>query len=476
VIASLAVGAGGKPATPGGRASWGAAPAGDGAPIAQPAGLSIREPIIGAMETPPPFDPSVTSHSDPEAVLSGPPEPWATMPMPIARHGPPWWMTEMIAVEPALSGRILRRLGVVRRASGAPGVPPRLEAPGRDTTAGRLGAAIRTALERGEPVVATGCGTSEHGALAFSAIVADAAARGGIRGAGQPGSVLAAQALEASLAPQRGGLIVGVSHEGATAATLAALDAAAAAGARTAAVTVHPASPIGTAGVVLATGEIDRSWCHTVGYLSPILAAVAVGAALTGEPGDAEPGTIRGLLEAGLARATDAETIAGALAGCRDIVVVASGADRPAGRELCLKIEEATWLPATFRELETFLHGHLPAMDERTGLVLILADRDARAVRSARAQQAMAAASRVGVRAGGILAEGLDAEWPAFLLPAGRVLVPEAPDVPAPVAALLGTTTPLQLLVERLARARGTDPDPIRRDQLAYREAATLAE
>jgi len=428
------------------------------------------------METPPPFDPSVTSHPDPEAVLSGPPEPWDSLPMPLFRGGPPWWMTEMIAAEPALSGRVLHRLGVVRRASGTPGVPARLEVPGRDTPAGRLAAAIRATLERGEPVVVVGCGTSEHGARAFAAIVADAAPRGGIRGAGQPGSVLATQALEASLAPQRGGLIVGISHEGATSATLAALDAAAAAGARTAAVTVSAASPIGQAGLVLATGEIDRSWCHTVGYLSPILAAVAVGAALTGEPGDADPGAVRRLLDAGLGRASHAEAIAGALAGSRTIVVVASGTDRPAGRELALKIEEATWLPTAVRDLETLLHGHLPAMDEQTGLVLLLADRDGRAIRSARAQQAMAAASRVGVRAGGILAEGLDAEWPAFLLPAGRILVPEAPILPAPVAALVGTTTPLQLLTERLARARGTDPDAIRRDQLAYREAGTLAE
>jgi fructoselysine-6-P-deglycase FrlB-like protein len=428
------------------------------------------------METPPPFDPNVTSHPDPDATLSGPPEPWAAMPMPRLRSGPPWWMTEMIAAEPALAGRVLRRLGVVRRASGAPGVPARLEAPGRDTPAGRLAAAIRATLERGEPVVVTGCGTSEHAALAFVAIVGEAAARGGIRGAGQPGSIVAAQAFEASLAPQRGGLIGGISHEGASAATLAALDAAAAAGARTAAVTVHPASPIGKAGLVLATGEIDRSWCHTVGYLSPILAAVAVGAALTGEPGDADPAAARGLLEAGLARAADAEAIAAALAGARELLVVASGADRPAGRELALKIEEATWLPAAFRELETLLHGHLPAADEQTGLLLVLADRDGRAARSARAQQAMAAASRVGVRAAGILAEELDADWPAFLLPAGRILVPEVPGLPAPAAALLGTATPLQVLAERLARARGTNPDLIRRDQHAYREAATLAE
>jgi glucosamine--fructose-6-phosphate aminotransferase (isomerizing) len=434
------------------------------------------EPIIGAMEMPPHFDPSVTSHPDPEADLSGPPEPWDFLPQPIARGGPPWWMTEMIAAEPALAGRVLRRLGVVRRSSGVPGVPPRLEAPGRDTPAGRLATAIRGALEKGQPVVVTGCGTSEHGAQAFAAIVADAAVRGGIRGAGQPGSVLAVQAFEAALAPQPGGLIIGISHEGGTGATIAALDAAAAAGARTAAVTVHPKSPIGRSGIVLATGEVDRSWCHTVGYLSPVLAAVAVGAALTGEPGDADPLACRALIDAGVAQGAAAEAIAAGLAGMRELIVVASGSDRPAGRELALKIEEATWLPTAMRDLETFLHGHLPAMDEQTGIVLVLADRDGRAERSARAQQAMAAAGRVGGRATGILAEALDSDWPAFLLPVGRLLVPESPGLPAPVAALLGTATPLQLLTERLARARGTDPDQIRRDQLAYREAATLAE
>jgi fructoselysine-6-P-deglycase FrlB-like protein len=434
------------------------------------------EPIIGGMETPPPFDPSVTSHPDPEALLSGPPEPWDALPAPITRDGPPWWMTEMIAAEPALAGRVLRRLGVLRRSSGAPGVPPRLEAPGRDTPAGRLAAAIRTALEKGEPVVVTGCGTSEHGAQAFAAIAADAAVRGDVRGADRPGAVIAAQAFEAALAPQRGGLVIGVSHEGGTAATLAALDAAAANGARTAAVTVSAASPIGRAGIVLATGEIDRSWCHTVGYLSPVLAGVAAGAALTGEPGDADPGPLRWLLDAGLAQAGAVEAIAAALGGLREIVVVASGSDRPAGRELALKIEEAAWLPTTSRDLETFLHGHLPAMDDGTGVVLVLADRHGRDARSARAQQAMAAASRVGVRAGAILAEALDGDWPAFLLPAGRILVPDSPGLPAPVAALVGTVTPLQLLTERLARARGTNPDPIRRDQLAYREAAALAE
>jgi hypothetical protein len=40
------------------------------------------------------------------------------------------------------------------------------------------------------------------------------------------------------------------------------------------------------------------------------------------------------------------------------------------------------------------------------------------------------------------------------------------------VAALVGSTVPLQLLTERLARARGVDPDPIRRDDPTYLRAA----
>ena len=232
------------------------------------------------MELPPPFDPTVLAHPDPEATLSGPPAPWGFLPAPAHRDGPPWWMTEMIAAEPALSGRVLRRLGVVRRSSGVPGVPPKLEAPGRDTPAGRLAAAIRAALLAGDPVVVTGCGTSENAAMAFAAIIADAAERAGLRGTGQPGAVLARQAFEASLAPQRGGLIIGISHEGGTAATLAALGAAAARHAKIAAVTVSRAAPIGALSpLILETAEIDRSWCHTIGYLSPILAGVAVGAA-----------------------------------------------------------------------------------------------------------------------------------------------------------------------------------------------------
>ena len=70
----------------------------------------------------------------------------------------------------------------------------------------------------------------------------------------------------------------------------------------------------------------------------------------------------------------------------------------------------------------------------------------------------------------------VDAALDPDLTPAGRLVIPEAPGLPSPVAALLGSALPLQLLTERLARARGTNPDPIRRDDPVYVAASEAAE
>ncbi|HLA16664.1 MAG TPA: hypothetical protein VJZ72_07160, partial [Candidatus Limnocylindrales bacterium] len=131
--------------------------------------------------------------------------------------------------------------------------------------------------------------------------------------------------------------------------------------------------------------------------------------------------------------------------------------------------------PSSYRDLETMLHGHLPATDTTTGLVLILADRTGRAERVERARELLEAAAVIGIRSAAILAEDASAAIDDRLTPAGRIVVPEAPTLPSSVAALLGTAIPLQLLSERLATARGTNPDPIRRDDATYREAADRA-
>src|ERR1700742_387304 len=103
---------------------------------------------------------------------------------PELRSGPPWAMEEMILAEPGLVGPILASPAIADAA-----------------------ALVRTA---GDPLILTGCGTSEHAAMAGAALLG-----GGAR-----------DAFEASLAPQRGGVLIAVSHEGETAATLAALEAA----------------------------------------------------------------------------------------------------------------------------------------------------------------------------------------------------------------------------------------------------------
>jgi glucosamine--fructose-6-phosphate aminotransferase (isomerizing) len=392
---------------------------------------------------------------DPTAPLPAPPDPWAGSDMPSGRSGPPYHMTDMITAEPHLAGRLLGRLL------------------SRGSPAGELAGAVRDAASVGHPIVVTGCGTSEHGAQGVADILREALRAGGV--AVEPNGVISAQAFEAALDPQRSGLLIAVSHEGGSAATNAAMGAARSAGARVALITAGPASPgAALAGIVVTTDEMDQSWCHTIGYVAPLLAAAATGSIISGRR--LEPGTISQLMAMGARDAGAAEASAGILAGASHLIVIASGADRPAARELVLKVEEAAWLPSAMRDLETFLHGHLPATGESTGLVLILADRDHRAERLARARQALAAARVVGIKAAGILAADAAAALDAGLTPAGRLIVPETPSLPAPVAALLGTATPLQLLTERIARAAGTNPDAIRRDDPRYLEAAAASE
>jgi hypothetical protein len=108
--------------------------------------------------------------------------------------------------------------------------------------------------------------------------------------------------------------------------------------------------------------------------------------------------------------------------------------------------------------------------------VLVLADRERRAERQARATGALRAARSIGMEAAAIVAADVAIDLPTELTPAGRIVIPEAPSLQAPVATLLGTATPLQLLTERVARTRGVNPDAIHRDVDRYREAAEAAE
>ncbi|HEX3265594.1 MAG TPA: SIS domain-containing protein [Candidatus Limnocylindrales bacterium] len=390
---------------------------------------------------------------DPDAPLAGPPDPWAETDMPTPRHGPPWHMTEMIEAEPAIAVRILERLA-------------------RDGSAARLAEAVVETAEAGDPVAVVGCGTSEHGARAVATILG-----GAMSNAGRPRSIQAFEAGVDTFEATGPALVIGVSHEGATWATMLALETAREGGAATALITVSGRAPAAElADIVLETGELDTSWCHTVGYLSPIVAAIAItGAARQDRP---DPEEARALLHAGLEAGGVAatEAVAAVLARAERIVVIGSGTDRIAARELTLKIEEGTHIPAAFRDVETLLHGHLAGMDASTAVVAIAAEPRESDARARRLVQALRAAAAIGVPAAAILTADYDAAVPAELLPAGRIVLPgDAPSLGRSARALLATAVPLQLLTERIARVRGVNPDPIRRDDARYLRAAEVS-
>jgi glucosamine--fructose-6-phosphate aminotransferase (isomerizing) len=385
---------------------------------------------------------------DPEAPLPGAPDPWAASTAPALRDGPPYAMTEMIAAEPALAERLVRRLSA-------------------DAAVDRLATDLRHAAEAGGPIVTTGCGTSEHAAMVVAALLADALREAGLANAG----VWSAQAFElAGRSPTRG-LVLGISHEGGTPATNDALRAADEAGAATALITVSDRSPGAAAvDVVITTGEQDQSWCHTVGYLSPMVAGAALAMAIRGTGLDAI--AVRALVDAA-DDAPGAESIAAAFGTCSRLMIVGSGLDHAAARELALKVEEGAHLPTVAHQLETIRHGHLAAADARTGLVAILTDAERRgSTLIERTTSVLRAAAALGMPAAAIVAADLGDDVPAELTPAGRLAVPLAERLPRTVAASLGSARPLQLLAERLARARGVNPDPIGRDDPRHAAAA----
>ena len=355
---------------------------------------------------------------------------------PELREAPPWVMQEMIEAEPALVERIV---------AGAAGADP----------------AALALLARGEgPLAVVGCGTSEHAALGVAEMLREAGVAAVSRGA-----------FEAYCEPQRGGAVIAVSHEGGTWATVQALRAARAAGSATGLITARPESESTRhADAVVATPLVDRSWCHTVGYISPLSAGLALAGAASGAPADAA--AAGRTVAAGLESRTAAASAAQNLHGCARLLIVGGGADRTSARELVLKIEEACHLPTAMRDLETLLHGHLPATGPDTGVVLVLCDRRAQATRTARARVLLQACARIGIACAAITTDpGL-----AELAPAGVVPAPAAEGLPAVAAALLGAAVPLQLLTLELAHARGTNPDLIRREQAPYREAAKIVE
>ena len=249
----------------------------------------------------------------------------------------------------------------------------------------------------------TGCGTSFH-----------AASTGG-RGV---------QALELVLAPDRypADLLILVSHEGETPLTL---EAARAFPGQKWCVTGAPDSPIASLceEVVVATPELDKSYCHTASYTC----AVAAIAALRGEDISWLPDAV-------------AEALADPfpISGHERWVVVGAGRDRATAEEAVLKLREGVFVAAEAHHTEQLLHGDLAAVDESVRAFVL--EGEGRAAE--RARDAVAALTELGCDV---------------------TLVPTA----HPVVDIVR----FQLLTVDLAADRGRNPDLIRRDDERWKRA-----
>ena len=184
-------------------------------------------------------------------------------------------------------------------------------------------------LPDGARVVYTGCGTSFH-----------AAQTGG----------RAVQALEAVLDSPDADILVAVSHEGETELTL---EAARAFRGDVWLITAKPESALAelAAEVIVATPELERSWCHTASYTC----AVAAIDAIRGHDISWLPDTVGVALEQ--------EVNAGSGG---PVLVTGAGRDWPTAQEAVLKLREGARIPAEAYETEQLLHGYLAALEPGT--------------------------------------------------------------------------------------------------------------
>jgi glucosamine--fructose-6-phosphate aminotransferase (isomerizing) len=248
-------------------------------------------------------------------------------------------------------------------------------------------------LPAGARVVFTGCGTSFH-----------AAQTGG----------WAMDALEAVLKPPLADIMVCVSHEGGTALTMEAEQAF---GGDVWLVTGNAESELAERAdeVIVATPELERSWCHTASYTC----AVAAIEALNGEEIDWLPGAVEQAL---LQEVQPFEQ--------QRVIVAGAGRDWPTAQEAVLKLREGAWVDASAYGTEELMHGHLAAVDEQVRAFVL--EGEGRA--EERAQDAVAHLETLGCE--------------VTLVPTRHPVV----DV-----------VYFHLLTLAVAGARGIDPDSIRR-------------
>lgn len=333
------------------------------------------------------------------------------------------------------------------------------------STAPQLAEMLHATAEAGEPIVVSAVGTSGHSARAVALILNGAMGESAVAA----GPAEARESADEALAPRMKGLCIAISHGGLSTSTVRALAAAREAGANTALITAAGNTPArDIADVVLRTPLRDKSYCHTVGYTSPILTGFYLASAYRQEEFPAAG--LAGYLRELLTMRSRALEIGRALGKAERLVAAGSLIDVPTARELALKVAEAAWIPTTMLGVEDTLHGHLVAHDANSALVVAVTGGPGAGRAAEGAHELLIAARRIGLQTAAILSPDLAGAILSDDVSAGTLVIPHA-DLPELVTSLLGGAMALQLLTIGLVHARGTNPDLLRREQAPYREA-----
>ncbi|HYK93105.1 MAG TPA: SIS domain-containing protein [Thermoplasmata archaeon] len=198
----------------------------------------------------------------------------------------------------------------------------------------------------------------------------------------------------------------------------------------------------------------ETSWAHTVSFTAGLVAAGALldhWAGRKPEPGEEE--LVGEVVNAALASENTMLDLVEAFATKDNLLLLGSGDCAPAAREGALKLREAAGRFCATAGVEEFLHGVLPSVGPRSGVIALSRSPTERT----RAAHGLAAAAQVG--ASTLL---LDASGGP---PGERVVsVPVAPR-PPPAALLV---IPLQLLAYWMATSEGRNPDVMGLDDPRY--------
>lgn len=319
-------------------------------------------------------------------------------------------------------------------------------------TDGAIAAAAR-AIQARSPrwVTLVGRGTSDHAAT-FGRYLIETML-------GWPCGLAAASVTTVYDAPLRwtDGLVIAISQSGQSPDVVAVVDAARAGGATTIVITNDPGSPLGAAAasVIPLRAGTERALAATKTYVASLAAlAVLVDRVADGSPYADALARLPDHLETTVVASrewVDHSGVVDDVARSDRAIVTSRGLDLATALEIAIKLQETGGLFVDGRSTADLEHG--PIILAASGAPVLVIRPDGAMGR--RVDGALERLRAMGARPWIVGGQEAPTSW-AALDPGRSIQLPV--DLPAPLAPIV-RIVPGQLLAERVARARGRDPD-----------------